>query len=149
MLRTDLYDLAEKIVAARAVPVPAKQIANAKVSKNTVVAKLDKPLMVDINYDTQVVEGGQLHLYPDVYERGTNTLAALRAELESSGVDASAINETMLKRMLARVNAKQKYVVSVESIAAGRALADGRVVPLVGSTAAAKKKAVAVKRRAA
>jgi lipoprotein-anchoring transpeptidase ErfK/SrfK len=147
MLRTDLYDLAEKIVAARGVPVSAKKIANAKVTKNTVVAKLDEPLMVDINYDTQVVEGGYLHLYPDVYERGTNTVAALRAELESSGVDASAIDDATLKRMLARVNAKQKYVVSVESITAGRALADGRVLPLVGSTAAKKKSPA--KRRAA
>ncbi|HZH89685.1 MAG TPA: L,D-transpeptidase [Pyrinomonadaceae bacterium] len=148
MLRTDLYDLAEKIVAARAVPVSPKQIANAKATKNTVIGKLDKPLMVDINYDTQVVEGGYLHLYPDVYERGTNTVEALRAELESSAVDASAVDDAMLKRMLARVNAKQKYVVSVESIASGRALADGRVLPLVGSPAAAKKKA-APKRRAA
>jgi lipoprotein-anchoring transpeptidase ErfK/SrfK len=147
MLRTDLYDLAEKIVAARAVPVSPKKIANAKVTKNTVVAKLDQPLMVDINYDTQVVEGGQLHLYPDVYERGTNTVAALRAELESSGVDASAVDDATLKRMLARVNAKQKYVVSVDSITAGRALADGRVLPLVGSPAA-KKKAAPRKRTA-
>jgi lipoprotein-anchoring transpeptidase ErfK/SrfK len=148
MLRTDLYDLAEKIIAARGVPVPPKKIANAKVTKNTVVAKLDKPLIVDINYDTQVVEGGYLHLYPDVYERGTNTVAALRAELESSGVDDSAVDDATLKRMLARVNAKQKYVVSVDSLVAGRALADGRLQSLVGSPAAAKKK-VAAKRRAA
>lgn len=148
MLRTDLYDLAEKIVAARSVPVSPNKIANAKRTKNTVVAKLEKPLMVDINYDTQVVEGGYLHLYPDVYERGTNTVAALRAELESSGVDASAIDDATLERMLARVTAKQKYVVSVESIAAGRALRDGRLLPLVGSPAA-KRKAPAAKRRAA
>jgi hypothetical protein len=147
MLRADLYDLAEKIVAARAVAVSPKKIANAKVTKNTVIAKLDKPLMVDINYDTQVVEGGQLHLYPDVYERGTNTVAALRTELESSGVDASAVDDATLKRMLARVNAKQKYVVSVDSILAGRALADGQVLPIVGSPAAKKK--AAVKRRTA
>jgi hypothetical protein len=150
MLRTDLYDLAEKIVAARSVPVPAKKIANAKVTKNTVVAKLDEPLPVDINYDTQVVEGGALHLYPDVYERGTNTVEKLRAELETSGVDASMLDEATLKRMLARVNAKQKYVVSLESIAAGRALTDGRMLPLVGSTAAtATKKKVVPKKRAA
>ena len=104
--------------------------------------------MVDINYDTQVVEGGYLHLYPDVYERGTNTVAALRVELESSGVDASGIDEATLEGLLARVNAKQKYVVSVESIVAGRALKDGRVLPLVGSPAA-KRKVPAVKRRTA
>ena len=147
MLRTDLYDLAEKIVAARGVPVSAKKIANAKVTKNTVVAKLDKPLMVDVNYDTHVIEGGALHIYPDVYGRGTNTVEALRAEFASSGVDASDLADATLARMLARVNAKQKFVVSLDSIAAGRALADGRVLPLVGSTAAKRK--VVAKRRAA
>jgi hypothetical protein len=149
MLRTDLYDLAEKIVAARGVPVPAKKIANAKVTKNTVVATLDKPLPVDINYDTQVVEGGRLNLYPDVYERGTNTVEKLRAELVESGMNASELDDATLKRMLARVNGKQKFVVSLESIAAGRALTDGRVLPLVGSAAPATKKKVVAKRRAA
>lgn len=148
MLRTDLYDLAEKIVAARGVPVSAKKIANAKVTKNTVVAALDKPLPVDINYDTQVIEGGALHLYPDVYDRGTNTVKNLRAEFETSGVDDSMLDDATLKALLARVNGKQKYVVSLESIAAGRALTDGRTLPLVGSTAATKKK-VAPKKRAA
>jgi hypothetical protein len=148
MLRTDLYDLSEKIVAARGVPVSAKKIANAKVTKNTVVAALDKPLPVDINYDTQVVEGGRLNIYPDVYERGTNTVEKLRAELVESGLDASDLDDATLTRMLARVNARQKFVVSLESIAAGRALTDGRVLPLVGSAPATKKK-VAPKKRAA
>jgi lipoprotein-anchoring transpeptidase ErfK/SrfK len=149
MLRTDLYDLAEKIVAARGVPVPAKKIANAKRTKNTVVAKLEKPLPVDINYDTQVVEGGALNIYPDVYERGTNTVEKLRAELVESGMDASDLDDATLKRMLARVTARQKFVVSLESIAAGRALTDGRTLPLVGSAATATKKKVVAKKRAA
>lgn len=147
MLRTDLYDLAEKIIAARSVPVSAKKIANAKRTKNTVVASLDKPLPVDINYDTQVIEGGALHLYPDVYDRGTNTVKNLRAEFEASGVDDSMLDDATLKALLARAKGKQKYVVSLESIAAGRALTDGRTLPLVGSTATKKK--AAPKKRAA
>jgi lipoprotein-anchoring transpeptidase ErfK/SrfK len=147
MLRTDLYDLSEKIIAARSLPVSSQKIANAKRTKNTVIAKLDEPLPVDINYDTQVVEGGALHLYPDVYERGTNTIEKLRAELESEGVDAASLDDSTLKRMLARVTSKQKFVVSLESIAAGRALTDGRTLPLVGS--AVVKKTVAAKKRAA
>src|SRR5215218_9838212 len=58
MLRADLYDLTEKIVAARSLPVSSKQIANAKATKNTLVAALEEPLEFDINYDTLVVEGG-------------------------------------------------------------------------------------------
>jgi hypothetical protein len=38
MLKADLYDLAEKIVAARALPVSAKQIAAAKTNKKTLHA---------------------------------------------------------------------------------------------------------------
>jgi lipoprotein-anchoring transpeptidase ErfK/SrfK len=145
MLRTDLYDLAEKIVAARSLPVTRKQIANAKVTKNTVVGKLDEPLPVDINYDTLVVEGGVLHLYPDVYERGTNTVANLRAELKESGIEAEMLDDRTLEKMLARVNAKQKFVVNLNDLVAGRALTDGRTLPLVGSPAA-KKKVVPKKR---
>jgi lipoprotein-anchoring transpeptidase ErfK/SrfK len=145
MLRTDLYDLAEKIVAARSLPVTRKQIANAKVTKNTVVGKLDEPLPVDINYDTLVVEGGVLHLYPDVYERGTNTVANLRAELKESGIEAEMLDDRTLEKMLARVNAKQKFVVNLNDLVAGRALTDGRTLPLVGSPAT-KKKVVPKKR---
>ncbi|MGH9902887.1 MAG: L,D-transpeptidase, partial [Pyrinomonadaceae bacterium] len=56
MLRSDLYDLTDKIMAARSWPVPRKQVERAKRSSRTVVADLDEPLLVDINYDTHVVE---------------------------------------------------------------------------------------------
>ncbi|HLL74588.1 MAG TPA: L,D-transpeptidase [Pyrinomonadaceae bacterium] len=137
MLRADLYDLAEKIVAARQLPVTAKRIAAAKRTKKTLVAKLDEPLVVDINYDTQVVEGGALHLYADFYNRGTNTAAHLRAELEESGFDPAALDDATIKRLLARPTQRQKFVVKLESLAAGRALAEGRSIPVLGGAPAA------------
>ncbi len=135
MMLADLYDLAEKINMAYGSPVSAKQITAAKRSKRTVVAELDPqlPLSVDINYDTLVVEGGALHIYPDVYDRGTNTIARLRAELASVGADADALDERTLERMLARIRPRTEYVVSLESLAAGRALADGELRAIVGS----------------
>jgi lipoprotein-anchoring transpeptidase ErfK/SrfK len=141
MLRSDLYDLSEKIVAARQLPVSAKKIANAKRTKNTVVARLDDPLVVDINYDTQVVEGGVLHLYADVYGRGTNTVELLRAELDEYGVDASAADDATLKKMLALPTRQRQYVVSLESVKAGRALEDGRLAPVLPTAAPATKRA--------
>jgi lipoprotein-anchoring transpeptidase ErfK/SrfK len=137
MLRADLYDLSEKIVAARQPAVTAKQIAAAKLTKKTLVAKLEEPLVVDINYDTQVVEGGALHLYADFYNRGTNTAAQLRAELEESGFDSSALDAATIRKLLARPTQRQKFVVSLESLAAGRALAEGRAVPVLGGAPAA------------
>ena len=133
MMRADLYDLAEKIVAARSLPVTRKQIASAKASKKTLAAALDEPVPVDINYDTLVVEGGVLYIYPDVYDRRTNTVARLRDELRASGVDTDTLDDAELEKMLARVTRRTKFVVPVASIQQGRALADGRAEPLLGT----------------
>src|SRR5687767_4418415 len=145
MMRADLYDLAEKIVAARSLPVTRKQIAAAKASKKTLVAALEEPLPVDINYDTLVVEGGVLYIDPDVYNRGTNTAPRLREELRASGVDVSGLEDAELEGLLAGVTRRTKFVVPVSSIAQGRALADGRSEPLLGSPKppARRKRAVA------
>jgi L,D-transpeptidase catalytic domain len=127
----DLYDLADKIIAARSAKVSPKRIATAKRSKRTLVVQLDSPLPVDINYDTIVVEGGVLHIYPDVYNRRTNVIRNLRAELVSAGVEVSALNDKLLSRILAKATRRTQFVVEISSIANGRALADGKVIPLI------------------
>jgi hypothetical protein len=131
MLRSDIYDLAEKIVAARSAPVSPKRIEAAKRNLRTLVVQLDEPVPVDINYDTIVVEEGVLHVYPDVYERGTNRPSKLRAELQSANVDASNLSEKTLKQILSLVTRRTQFVVEVHSIAEGRAMEDGRVLPLI------------------
>lgn len=127
----DLYDLADKIIAARSAKVSPKRIAAAKRSKRPLVVQLDEPLPVDINYDTLVVESGVLHIYPDVYNRRTNLPRHLRAKLESAGVDVSKVNEKLLKRLLAKATRRTQFVVETRSIADGRALEDGKVIPLI------------------
>lgn len=133
MLRSDLYDLAEKIVAARSLPVTRRQIAAAKAGTKTLTATLEEPLEFDINYDTLVVEGGVLYIYPDVYDRRTNTVARLREELRTSGADVSSLDDAELEKMLSSVTRRTKFVVPVASIQQGRALADGHAEPLLGS----------------
>lgn len=132
MMRADLYDLAEKIVAARSAPVTRKQIEAAKRSTRPLTATLEEPIHFDINYDTLVVEGGSLYIYPDIYDRRTNTVARLRDELKTSGVELSALDDETLEKMLSSVTRRTKFVVEVRSIVEGRALADGRVEPLFG-----------------
>jgi L,D-transpeptidase catalytic domain len=132
MLRSDLYDLAEKIVAARALPVTRKRIEAAKRSTRTLAVALDAPLRFDINYDTLVVEGRTLYIYPDVYDRHTNTVARLRDELRTSGVNDSAVDDETLQKMLDAVTRRTKFVVPAASIEQGRALADGHTEPLIG-----------------
>ncbi len=136
MLKADLYDLGEKIVAARALPVTAKQIAAAKTNLKTLQADLDPVIPVEITYDTQVVEAGRLHIYPDVYEREANTVANLREELKTSGIDSSHIQDKELENILARAVARKQFVVSVENIKAGRETSGGRILPVVSNAAA-------------
>jgi len=131
MLRSELYDLAEKIIAGRSLEVSPKRIAAAKRSKRMLVVNLEDPVPVDINYDTIVVEEGVLHIYPDVYGRRTNTTQRLRAELEAAGVDGSTLNDRMLRRILAKVTRRTQFVVEITSITEGRALEDGKVLPLI------------------
>jgi lipoprotein-anchoring transpeptidase ErfK/SrfK len=131
MLLADLLDLAAKLNVAYGQPVTDEQIAGALRTKRTLVATLDPTLPVDINYDTLVVEDGALHIYPDVYDRGANTPTRLRAELTANGIDAAQLDQRTLDGMLARVKPRTEYVVSLDSIAAGRALEDGQLRPVV------------------
>lgn len=130
MLTNDIFDLTEKIVAARKLPVTGEQIERAKASTERLAVKLNPPLWVDINYDTQVVEGKVLHLYPDVYNRGASGVDSLRAELQTGGVDPSKLDAQTLKQMAGRVSMAEEFLVSVADIQAGRALAAGQNQPL-------------------
>ena len=129
--RPDLYDLADKIIAARSVPISPKRIEAAKRSLKTLVVRLDEPVPVDINYDTLVVEEGVLHIYPDVYGKGTNRPALIRAKLQAANVDVSNLTDETIRKMLGKVSRHTQFVVEKASIEQGRALSDGRVVPLV------------------
>ncbi len=131
MLRSDLYDLAEKIISAQGAPISRKRIEAAKRNSRTLTVNLEEPVPVDINYDTLVVEGGVLHIYPDVYDRSMNQPWRLRAELQSSRVDVSRLDEETMREMLSKVTRRTQFVVETSSIEQGRALEDGRVLPLV------------------
>lgn len=131
VLLPDLYDLAEKITAARSLPVTAKEIAEAKATKKTLTAELDPFVPVEITYDTMVVEAGKLHIYPDVYERKTHTVEKLRAELDSSGVDSSKLSDATLEKLLSKAAAKNQFVVSVRDLEADMSLTNGKVMPVV------------------
>src|SRR6266545_1998938 len=134
MLRSDIYDLAEKIIAARSAPVSRTRIEAAKHGSRTLIVRLEEPVSVEINYDTLVVEDGILHIYPDVYDRSMNVPSRLRAELESSRVEVSNLDEETMKKMLSRVTRRTQFVVETSSFAQGRALEDGRTLPLIPTT---------------
>lgn len=130
VLREDLFDIVKKIARARSLPISNEEIDGAQTTSERRVIELDQPVTVDINYDTHVVEGGVLHLYPDVYERDTNTIEKLRAALNAFNVDFSMLDDGALKEMLNRVNDEQQFVVKLADIKAGRALERGTNEPL-------------------
>jgi hypothetical protein len=92
---------------------------------------MDTPLMVEITYDTIVVEDGKLHVYPDVYQLKKNTLENVRAELKSSGVDDSLVTDAEIKRILGLVKGKTKYSASVADLEAGKATSRGRYIAVL------------------
>ena len=130
MLKTDMLDLVEKIIAARNLPVEKSRIAQVRTNHERLEAMLDPPLLVDINYDLQVVEGGSLRIYPDVYDRGAFALDSLRAELHSAGVEASMLKDQILQRILNQVEVDTQFVINVADIRKGR-WSSGRKLPLV------------------
>jgi lipoprotein-anchoring transpeptidase ErfK/SrfK len=134
MLTDDLFDLAEKIVEARSLPVTKDQIEKAKTSTERLAIKLDPPVWADINYDTHVIEGGVLRLYPDIYNRGVNTIENLRAELSGAGVDAAKLDKQTLQQMLERVSGKEGlgFRITIADVKAGRAGAAGEQFPMTG-----------------
>lgn len=140
MLQSDLYDLAAKIIATRDTGISRERIEAAKRNSKTLSVPLNEPVPVDINYDTIVVEQGVVHIYPDVYERGTNTVAQVLDELRSAHVDVSRFDRSTIQQMLSKVTPRAEFVVRVESIEQGRALEDGQVLPLIPTRQKTKSK---------
>jgi lipoprotein-anchoring transpeptidase ErfK/SrfK len=60
--------------------------------KETKVVKLITPVPVELRYETMAVEDGKLHIYRDVYDRGTNVRENLEALLETYGIALSDLS---------------------------------------------------------
>lgn len=131
VLRDDIYDLSEKIVAAYELEVSTAQIAEAKRTKKTLISEMNSTVPVEITYDTMVVENGELHIYPDVYERRKkDNLQILREELKANSVDAADFSDAALNRMINRAAGKNQYVIDLKDVEAGN-LTRGRVIPVL------------------
>src|SRR5437763_8157461 len=75
--------------------------------------KLERPVPVELRYETIVVEDGSLHIYRDVYDQETNTQENLRAVLEANGVRLDDLTEgerTQVFDALAQMSGKSGAV---------------------------------------
>jgi lipoprotein-anchoring transpeptidase ErfK/SrfK len=72
----------------------AEVAAYAKNKKETKNVKLERPVPVELRYETIVATAdGKLHVYRDVYDRGTNTEENLRRVLQAHGVAFESLSE--------------------------------------------------------
>jgi lipoprotein-anchoring transpeptidase ErfK/SrfK len=72
----------------------------AKNRKETKEIKLERPVPVELRYETIVVEDGKLYIYRDVYDRDTNTEENLRAVLAANGVSMDSLTEAERTKVL-------------------------------------------------
>ncbi len=69
-----------------------------KNNTETKKVKFDKPIPVELRYETIVVVDGKLKIYRDVYEKGTNTEDNLKRVLEVYGVSLEGIDQAEQRR---------------------------------------------------
>jgi lipoprotein-anchoring transpeptidase ErfK/SrfK len=89
-----VQNLAQLLAQMSGTELTDEQIqAYAKMPKETKELKLNRPVTVELRYETIVVEDGRLHIYRDVYDRDTNTEENLRDVLAAYGVALEQLSE--------------------------------------------------------
>jgi lipoprotein-anchoring transpeptidase ErfK/SrfK len=89
-----VQDFAVVLAGLGSAQLTPEDVANyAKEREETKQVKLGSPVPVELRYETIVVEDGRLHIYRDVYDKGTNTEENLRRVLEAFGVKLEDLSE--------------------------------------------------------
>ncbi|HKQ74344.1 MAG TPA: L,D-transpeptidase [Blastocatellia bacterium] len=88
-------DFSRRLAALGGVELTAQQIAKFQKNRSqTQNISLKYPVPVELRYETIVVQDGKLHIYRDVYERGTNTEENLRNALGAYGLTLENLSES-------------------------------------------------------
>lgn len=89
-----VQDFARVLAGLSGTELTAERIARyARNPTQTQNVALRQPVPVELRYETIVVEDGQLYIYRDVYERGTNTEENLRRVLAVYNVTLEQLSE--------------------------------------------------------
>ena len=111
-----VQDLVIQLARLSGTAITAQEIKNFEKEKTeTKSVNLTEPVPVELRYETIVVEDGKVHIYRDVYERGTNTEEDLKRVLAAYDVSFDSLSEadkTALRNGLAQmaVDAQGKTV---------------------------------------
>jgi len=91
---SQVQDFAKRLAQLGGTEISDEQIAGYQKNKTeTRPVKLSKAVPIELRYETITVEDGKLHIYRDVYDRGTNTEENLRNVLQSYGVTIDQLTE--------------------------------------------------------
>lgn len=96
-----MQDFAKVIAQLGGAELTDAELADyARNKTQTKQVKLERPMPVELRYETIVVEDGKLHIYRDVYDQETNTEENLRAALEANGVRLEDLTEAERTQVL-------------------------------------------------
>ena len=88
-------DFAKRLAQLGGTPLSDEQIAEYEKNKTeTRPVKLSQAVPVELRYETITVEDGKLHIYRDLYDRGTNNEENLRNVLQAYGVSLDQIGDS-------------------------------------------------------
>ncbi|HEY3135002.1 MAG TPA: L,D-transpeptidase [Blastocatellia bacterium] len=101
LTNSQVNDFAKELARLGGTQISDEQIAEYQKNKTeTRAVKLSKAVPVELRYEAITVEDGRLHIYRDVYDRGTNTEENLRNVLQSYGVTLDQLSDSKRKEIL-------------------------------------------------
>jgi hypothetical protein len=105
-----VQDFAKRLAQLGGAELTDAELADyARNKTQTKQVKLERPMPVELRYETIIVEDGKLHIYRDVYDQETNTEENLRAVLEANGVrleDLTAAERTQALDAIAQMSGR-------------------------------------------
>ncbi len=105
---------------------PEEVARHQKTPTETKSVKLKNTVPVELRYETIVLEDGKLHIYRDVYDRGTNVQENLQTALATNGLDASDLTEAENAEVMMALELLGGGAAKKNSTAAGAQKADQR-----------------------
>jgi len=98
-------DFSKQLASLGGVEITDRQIAKYRQNRSqTKNIALKSPILVELRYETIVVQDGNLYIYRDVYGRGTNSEENLRARLGAYGLTLENLSENERSQVMAALN---------------------------------------------
>jgi hypothetical protein len=105
----EVEDFAKHLARVSGTKITDEQIAEDEKNKTlTQPVKLGKPVTVDLRYETITVEDGKLHIYRDVYARGTDTEQNFRDVMQAYGVNVDLLSKAQRAQVTNALNLMER-----------------------------------------